>query len=168
MKKFILIMLASVILASCQTATKNQPIEKTLPQPEVVQTLNEPVEQETSEITKTAMPGANCKLNLDIPWEHDESNPLTDENKILEIVSALSDFETCNLTQQEGWLLRYDTQEGKRQEGSEFLAHLTGKPDACDLQLGFIYSNGNLTSWVLLCLDRYDYLQVTRGDCLQF
>jgi len=92
----------------------------------------------------------NCQLAMEIPWEHDESNPITDENKILEILNALFNFESCNLPRQEGWLLRYDIQEEKQGEDRrEYLARLTGVPGACDLQLLLRRSNGKLTPYRL-------------------
>lgn len=95
-------------------------------------------------------PTEDCKLSLETPWEHDKNNPITDENRILEILNALSDFETCHLPGQEDWLLRYDIWEGKREEDrSEYLTHLTGIPVACDLQLWYKRSNGKLTSYRL-------------------
>ena len=60
-------------------------------------------------------------------------------------MNALSDFETCHLPGQEGWLLRYDIWEGKREEDRRYLTHLTGVSGACDLQLLLKRSNGKLT-----------------------
>ena len=92
----------------------------------------------------------NCQLGFEIPWEYDESNPIKDENRILEVLNALFDFETCHLPGQEGWLLRYDIWEGKREEDrSEYLTHLIGIPGTCDLQLWYKHSNGKLTPYRL-------------------
>ena len=38
-----------------------------------------------------------CQLGFEIPWEYDESNPITDENQIMIIIRALGNLEECLL-----------------------------------------------------------------------
>ena len=138
------------LLLGCNTArlaADTTPDQGQLPAPNVESILATESSIQTNE---EPFSPENCQLGFEIPWEHDENNPVTDENKVLELLNALFGFETCHLPQQEGWLLRYDIWEGKQVEDRrEYLTHLTGVPDTCDLQLMLRRSDGKLTPYRL-------------------
>lgn len=151
---FISFILIATNLIGCNTTlptTDPTPEQHTLPTPNVESVpATDPSFGTDGTLTEETLPLENCQLALDMPLEHDESNPITDENRILEILNALFGFETCHLPGQEGWLLRYDTETGMRDENrSEYLTHLTGIPGTCDLQLCLRRSNGKLTPFRL-------------------
>ena len=83
----------------------------------------------------------NCQLGFEIPWEHDENNPITDENQIMEILRALGDFEECLFARQDGWLHYYALQNGQRTE-EEVLVHLTDGGRYVDLRYFLFYNQG--------------------------
>jgi hypothetical protein len=87
----------------------------------------------------------NCQLGLGIPWEHDENNPITDENKILEILRALGDLEECLFARQDGWLHYYALQNGQRTK-EEVLVHLIEGGSYVDLRYDLLYNQGQFTA----------------------
>lgn len=154
---FLSFILTATLLFGCNTSLPTPvptPEQAQLPVPNVESVMATELPAFTDTLlnkeTLPTEPTEDCKLSLETPWEHDKNNPITDENMILEILNALSDFETCHLPGQEGWLLRYDIWEGKREEDRrEYLTHLTGVSGACDLQLLLRRSNGKLTPYRL-------------------
>lgn len=87
----------------------------------------------------------NCQLALDIPWEHDVNNPITDEDKILEILRALGDLEECLYARQDGWLHYYTLRNGQRAE-EEVLVHLIEGGSSVDLRYDLSYNQGRFTA----------------------
>lgn len=75
--------------------------------------------------------------------EDSVNNPISGEAQILEILAGLSELERSNLPREEGWLHRYDTVNGKPGR-YEFIAHLPGGVEACDLQLWLLNEGENL------------------------
>lgn len=135
--------LALLLLVSCQAKSKEQ--VNLNPQKELPTAIVQVVQHKADEpLMESDLINPSCQLGLSIPWEHDENNPIREEAKILEILKALSDFETCNFTRKEGWLYRYDLLNDERGKLAEFLGHFTGTPGVCDLQLAFEDKNGNL------------------------
>ena len=90
-------------------------------------------------------PAGACHLALDIPWEHDASNPITDENEIMVVLRALGDLEECLFARQEGWLHYYVIRDGLRTE-NEVLAHLTEGGEFVDLRYDLKYAQGKYTA----------------------
>ena len=87
----------------------------------------------------------NCQLGFEIPWEHDENNPITDEKQIMEILRALGDLEECLFARQDGWLHYYALQNGQRTE-EEVLVHLTDGGRYVDLRYFLFYDQGQYTA----------------------
>lgn len=87
----------------------------------------------------------NCQLGFEIPWEHDESNPITDETQIMEILRALGDLEECLFARQDGWLHYYVLQNGQRTE-EEVLVHLIEGGRSVDLRYDLFYNQGHFTA----------------------
>jgi len=87
----------------------------------------------------------NCQLGFEIPWEHDENNPITDESQIMEILRALGDLEECLFTRQDGWLHNFVLENGQRTE-EEVLAHLIEGGRSIDLRYDLFYNQGQLTA----------------------
>ena len=87
----------------------------------------------------------NCQLGFEIPWEHDESNPITDETQIMEILRALGNLEECLFARQDGWLHYYVLQNGQRTE-EEVLVHLTDGGRYVDLRYFLFYDQGQYTA----------------------
>lgn len=75
--------------------------------------------------------------------ENSVNNPISGEAQILEILAGLSELERSNLPREEGWLHRYDTVNGKPGK-NEFIAHLPGGVETCDLQLWLLNEGENL------------------------
>lgn len=75
--------------------------------------------------------------------ENSVNNPISGEEQILEILAGLSELERSNLPREEGWLHRYDIVNGKPGR-YEFIAHLPGSDEACDLQLWLLNEGENL------------------------
>jgi hypothetical protein len=76
----------------------------------------------------------DCQSTVHVTLENNADNPITEETRIMEILTGLSELELCNFPAKEGWLHRYDVINGKPDD-SEFLAHLPGGSAICDLQL---------------------------------
>ena len=87
----------------------------------------------------------NCQLGFEIPWEHDESNPITDETQIMEILRALGNLEECLFARQDGWLHNFVLENGQRTE-EEVLAHLIEGGRSIDLRYDLFYNQGQLTA----------------------
>lgn len=91
----------------------------------------------------TPLTNQGCQSTVNVTLENNADNPITDEAKILEILSQLSELEQCNLPKEEGWLHRYSIINGKPSSW-QFLAHITGSGDSCDLQLYLKNQNGKV------------------------
>ena len=87
----------------------------------------------------------NCQLGFEIPWKHDENNPIMDENQIMEILRALGNLEECLFARQDGWLHYYVLQNGQRTE-EEVLVHLIEGGRSVDLRYDLFYNQGQLTA----------------------
>jgi len=91
----------------------------------------------------TSQLNPECQSNVNVTLENNADNPISDPERILEILSQLSELEECNLPKEEGWLHRYDITNGE--SGShEYLAHLPGESASCDLQLLLKNENGKI------------------------
>jgi len=91
----------------------------------------------------TPLINQGCQSTVNVTLENSADNPITDEAKILEILSQLSELEQCNLPKEEGWLHRHSIINGKP-NSQQFLAHITGSGDSCDLQLYLRNQNGKV------------------------
>ncbi len=142
-------LLTATLLFGCNTA-----LPAADPTPEQVQLPTPNVESipVTEPPTLTDIPpneesslSGDCQLALDIPWEHDENNPITDENQIMEILRALGNLEECLFARQDGWLHYYVLQNGQRTE-EEVLVHLTDGGRYVDLRYFLFYDQGQYTA----------------------
>jgi hypothetical protein len=86
-----------------------------------------------------------CQLGFEIPWEYDESNPITDENQIMIIIRALGNLEECLFARQDGWLHHYTLQNGQRTK-EEVLVHLIEGGSSVDLRYDLFYNQGQFTA----------------------
>lgn len=142
-----------LVLSSCNTALPNNGenaaptatevgLSTTLPTPRVdsISTLP-PVESMVELPVETPQISNQCQSAIKVSLENNADNPITDEARIMEILTGLSELELCNFPAKEGWLHRYDLINGKP-AGSEFLAHLPGGSPSCDLQLYVKNENG--------------------------
>jgi len=87
----------------------------------------------------------NCQLGFEIPWEHDESNPITDETQIMEILRALGNLEECLFARQDGWLHNFVLINGQRTK-EEVLVHLIEGGSSVDLRYDLLYNQGQITA----------------------
>ena len=143
------LILTTTILFGCNTALPTaKPIHEqgTLPTPNVEAVLATS-SLSTANITpnEDQMLLDNCQLALDIPWEFDETNPLTDENKIIEILQALGDLEECLFARQDGWLHNFVLINGQRTK-EEVLVHLIEGGSYVDLRYDLLYNQGQYTA----------------------
>jgi hypothetical protein len=145
--------LIGVILSSCNTALPNNGgnaaptateigLSTTLPTPHVDSISTLPPDESTVELpVETPQISNQCQSAVKVSLENNADNSITDETRIMEILTGLSELEQCNFPAKNGWLHRYDVINGKP-EDSEFLAHLPGGSPSCDLQLWVINENG--------------------------
>ncbi|MFZ3150055.1 MAG: hypothetical protein WA116_00010, partial [Anaerolineaceae bacterium] len=142
-----------LILGSCNTALPNTggnaaPTateighSTTLPTPGVDSISTLPPDESTVELpVETPQISNQCQSTVHVTPENNADNPITEETRIMEILTGLSELELCNFPAKEGWLHRYDVINGKP-GGHEFLAHLPGGSPSCDLQLWVENENG--------------------------
>lgn len=121
-------------------------VEKVVPTATVSESgIEFPTPQANTPGMPVATPQLNpeCQSNVNVTLENNADNPISDPERILEILSQLSELEECNLPKEEGWLHRYDITNGE--PGSyEYLAHLPGESASCDLQLLLKNENGKI------------------------
>ena len=118
----------------------NLSTDSVVPTPTIESTVELPV--------STPLINQGCQSTVNVTLENSADNPITDEAKILEILSQLSELEQCNLPKEEGWLHRYSLMNGLPST-IHFITHLTGSSPLCDLQLYLKVNNGNLKPMVL-------------------
>lgn len=76
------------------------------------------------------------------------ANPVRAEKSILEILRKLEEQAACNFPQAEGWALRYDIRNGI-QEDREYVVHLTGARQQCDIQFSARNRDGQITPFYM-------------------
>ena len=149
----LLMVLIGLILSSCNTALPDSEVKSqttatanglaaSLPAPNSEFTPAPTLIESTLEIPVESNSIVNdCQSAVNVTMENNADNPITDETRIMEILTGLSELELCNFPAKEGWLHRYDVINGRRSQ-SEFLAHLPGGSAICDLQLWVKNENG--------------------------
>ena len=149
---FFSVILTATLLLGCNTSLPTPvptPEQAQVPAPngEAVMATELPAFTDTllNKETLPTEPTEDCKLALETPWEYDESNPITDENQIMEILRALGDLEECLFTRQDGWLHNFVLENGQRTE-EEVLAHLIEGGRSIDLRYDLFYNQGQLTA----------------------
>ncbi|MFZ3151152.1 MAG: hypothetical protein WA116_05640 [Anaerolineaceae bacterium] len=126
---------------SAPTATASG-LTTSLPTPYIESASTSTLIESTLELTDESAPILNdCQSTVHVTPENNVGNPITEETRIMEILTGLSELELCNFPAKEGWLHRYDVINGKPDD-SEFLAHLPGGSPSCDLQLWVKNENG--------------------------
>jgi hypothetical protein len=149
---FLSFILTATLLFGCNTSLPTPvptPEQAQLPVPNVESVMATELPAFTDTLlnkeTLPTEPTEDCKLALETPWEYDESNPITDENQIMEILRALGDLEECLFARQDGWLHNYAIQNGQRTEW-EVLVHLIEGGSYVDLRYDLLYNQGQYTA----------------------
>jgi hypothetical protein len=143
------IILTATLLFGCNTSLPTPvptPEQAQLPTPNVAMSpATEPVPFTNLGLNEELLSSENCQLAMEIPWEHDENNPITDESQIMEILRALGDLEECLFTRQDGWLHNFVLENGQRTK-EEVLVHLIEGGSSVDLRYDLFYNQGQFTA----------------------
>jgi hypothetical protein len=149
---FLSFILTATLLFGCNTSLPTPvptPEQAQLPVPNVESVMATELPAFTDTLlnkeTLPTEPTEDCKLALETPWEYDESNPITDENQIMEILRALGDLEECLFARQDGWLHNFVLINGQRTK-EEVLVHLIEGGSSVDLRYDLLYNQGQITA----------------------